>query len=205
MWRSKRVLIALTAVAAAVGCASTNMVSVWKDDSAGDLRFQKVMVLAMGSDQAIRRQAEDAFVRALPKQVTGVASYTVLSDADMRNKDTVVAKVQEAGCDAAAVYRLVSVDTQQSYVPGTTYVTGYGAPYYGTFGGYWGATSAVVYEPGYLVEDQVIQIECNVYKVADGKIVWSGRSETLNPGSTMDLIDDVVFTTIDQMKADKVF
>jgi hypothetical protein len=198
------------ALVALVGCASTNISSVWKDPAPSGTPFKKVMVISMAQDASVRRVAEDSFVRSLPKNVTGVASYTVLGNTDMRDTTSVVQQVKASGVDGAIVYRLVSVDKQTSYVPGTTTVVGgygypgYGYPYYGSFGGYYGYGAAVSYSPGYLVEEQIIQVEANGYSLADEKLVWSARSETIDPSSVQSLIDDVVIVTIDQMRRDKI-
>jgi hypothetical protein len=41
-----------------------------------------------------------------------------------------------------------------------------------------------VYSPGYYTTDKTYFLECNLYDLKqDGKLVWSGQSETYNPSS----------------------
>jgi hypothetical protein len=181
-------------------CTSTKISSVWTDPEAGLSPFQKVVVIALGRDQTLRRTAEDTFVRSLPSKVQGIPSYTLLPGEGMPELSDVREGVRAAAADGVVVYRLVSVEKQESYVPGTA--SGY--PYYGTFGSYWGYTAPVVYEPGYLVEDQIVRVETNAYAVADEKLLWTAQSETLNPGSAQLVIDDVVLATIQEMRKSKI-
>ena len=38
-----------------------------------------------------------------------------------------------------------------------------------------------VYDPGYVREDQLVNFDTNIYRVADEKLLWAGRSQTSNP------------------------
>jgi hypothetical protein len=199
---SDKVVFALLAL---VGCApSTQISTVWKDPSAGATPFKRVIVCVIGRDQSMRRVAEDAFVQSLPKGVAGVPSYSIMGDTNMQDTLAVRAKVKESGCDGVVLYRLVGVDKETRYVPGTTYTMGYGYPYYGTWGGYYGYASSMAYSPGYMTEDKIIQVECNAYSVSDERLEWTARSETINPASVQSLIDDVVRVTVTQMRTDKI-
>jgi hypothetical protein len=43
---------------------------------------------------------------------------------------------------------------------------------------------AIVYSPGYLQKDTTVRVETNLYAVTepDGALVWTGMSDTFNPG-----------------------
>jgi hypothetical protein len=39
----------------------------------------------------------------------------------------------------------------------------------------------MVYDPGYLRTDTIVQVETKVYALMDDKLIWAGLSETFNP------------------------
>jgi hypothetical protein len=192
------------ALATLIGCAATNISSAWKDAAAGTAPFKKVMVVAMSQDMSMRRIAEDTFVKSLPKNVQGVTSYTFIPEDELKDVAKVKERCVQGGIDGVVVYHLVAVDKETRYVPGTTYYTSGAYPYYGSFGPYWGASYGMVYEPGYVTEDKIVQIESNAYAVADEKLMWTVRSETINPGSAQQVIDEVVALTVQKLHEDKV-
>ena len=184
---------AVLAVAAAeLGCASTRITSTWRDPGVGAVRFRKVVGVALARDATLRRLAEDEFVRALGP-AAALAGYAVIPDEEVRDRDKAKARVEAAGADGVVVFRLVGVEPEQRWVPPT---------YYGHAWGYWGWAAPVVYDPGYLQTDRIVQVETTVYRVADARLVWAARSETFNPESAEDLIAGVVRTVVDAVRKD---
>jgi hypothetical protein len=177
-----------------VACASTRITSTWRDPGVGTVQFRKVVGIALTQDTTLRRVAEDEFVRTAGPDVA-VAGYTVVPDDEMRDRAIVKARVESAGADGAVVFRLASVETQERWVPPTTY---------GNAWGYWGFAAPMVYEPGYLTTDQIVQVETTAYNVADARLVWAARSETLNPSDAQQLIDEVVRAVVDEMRKEKL-
>jgi hypothetical protein len=182
------------ALLAVVACATTRITSTWRDPGIGPVQFRKVVGIALTQDATLRRVAEDEFVRTVgPDQA--IAGYTVLPDTEMRDRAIVQARVEAAGADGAVVFRLANVETQERWVPPTTY---------GNAWGYWGFAAPLVYEPGYLTTDRIVQVETTVYNVADARLVWAARSETLNPSDAQSLIDDVVRAVVAEMREAKL-
>jgi hypothetical protein len=190
--RSPIVLAAFCALAAA--CASTKLTSTWRDPAIGPLQFRKVVGIALTADATLRRLAEDEFVRAVGA-TQGVAGYTLIPDDELRDRERARARLEAAGVDGAVVFRLASVEQRERWVPPTTY---------GTMWGYWGQVGPMVYEPGYLATDQYVQVETAAYSVSDARLVWAGRSQTINPSSAEDLIDDVVRVSVEALRAEQL-
>jgi hypothetical protein len=84
----------------------------------------------------------------------------------------------------------VGVEAEQRWVPPT---------YYGHAWGYWGWAAPVVYDPGYLQTDRIVQVETTLYRVSDARLVWAARSETFNPESAEELIAGVVRAVVQAM------
>lgn len=183
-------LAALLAGVVALGCATTRITSTWRDPAVGPVQFRKVVGIALSQDATLRRLAEDEFVRTVGPGVA-VAGYSVVPDDEVRDRDRARARIEAAGLDGAVVFRLAGVETQERWVPPTTY---------GSAWGYWGYAAPLVYEPGYLVTDQYVQVETAAYTVSDARLVWAARSETINPTSAHGLIDEVVRAAVAAMR-----
>jgi hypothetical protein len=189
-------LIAIATLLAfwSAGCTSTRITSTWRDPGVGPVQFSRVVGLALTQDTTLRRIAEDEFVRAAGSS-GAIAGYGVVPDEEMSDKTRVQQRVEASGADGAAVFRLVSVETEERWVPPTTY---------GTAWGYWGLASRRVYEPGYLATDRIVQVETAVYDVASARLIWAARSETINPTDAHALIDEVVHAVVAEMREAKL-
>jgi hypothetical protein len=176
-------LVALLATA----CASTQLVSTWKDPGTSQVYFRNVIAVAPVKDPAMRRAMEDELAREI-KNTHAVPSYTVLSEEELSDPEKLKEKVQALGFDGMVVFRIVSVDKEATWVPGT-----YAGPYW-AFGG-WPA-----YDYGYVQTDTVVRVDTNVYSVPDNKLVWASASKTFNPGSAQKLVDSVAKAVAKEMK-----
>lgn len=185
---------ALLALGLAAGCASTQLTSVWRDPGLAPQQFSKVVGIALSQDTTLRRVAEDEFVRAVGP-AHAVAGYAVIPDDEVQDKERARARLLAAGFDAAVVFRLVGVDERKTWVPPT---------YYGGLYGYWGWAAPMVYEPGYLVTDRIVQVESNLYAVQGERLVWSAHSETIDPKNAEQLIDDVVKVVVAALRKEKL-
>ena len=190
----RRSALACLALVLALACASTHLTSTWRDPGVGPIQFRKVAGLALSQDATLRRVAEDAFVTSVGPQYA-VAAYSLIPDDEIRDKDKVRQRLEAAGVDGAVIFRLVAVDERKTWVPPTTY---------GGFGGYYGWAAPMVYQPGYLATDRVVQVETTLYSVAQARLIWAARSETLNPKSAQETIDGVVKAVVAAMRKDKL-
>jgi hypothetical protein len=182
------------------GCAtsSTHLVNTWKDPSAPGTRFKKVLTVCACEDDGTRRTVEDRLAAAIKGSEP---SYSVLTDDQLGDRERTKAALRDGGFDGVVMLRLVSVDKSQTYVPGSAYVVPAG--YYSMYGG-WGyggyAAYGAVYDPGYVREDQLVNFDTNIYRVADEKLLWASRSQTDNPSSVNELIDSIIAETAKEMK-----
>jgi hypothetical protein len=183
-----RLALVLTLVGTLAACSSTTteLTNVWRDPTVSSIHFNKVLVVCMSRDQGFRRTVEDRIVSDISN---GVASYTILSEEELRDRDRAKAKVKELGFDGAVITRVAQVEKEQQYMPGTVYATP--GPY-SPMWGYWGYGWGTAYSPGYVVETQHVQVTTNVYSVKDEKLVWASRSKTTDPSSVTNLVDEVV-------------
>jgi hypothetical protein len=156
-------------------CAnSTQMVATWRDPSAPMLQPQRTLAVFMSNEPGMRRMVEDKMAARLPG---GMASYRVIPDGQMSPVDSVRARVQTMGFDAAVIMRLVDVSTQVTEVATRPDFYGYW--------GYWGSA----YNPVYYQTNELYSVETTLYSMHDGHMLWMGRSQTVDPKNANKLAD----------------
>ena len=197
--------VALAVIGAwATSCGtSTELVNRWSDQTYQGQPGQKMMIIALTDNERRQYTWEGAFSKALQQvKVQPIAGSQVMPRGAELQEGDLKQKIHESGANLVAVTRLVAVDKETSYVPGTTaYVPAPG--YYGMYG-YYHSSYAYVNEPGYYQENTIVKLETNVYDVATEKLVWSGLTHTLNPETGQDVANGVAYTIVDDMVASKV-
>ena len=199
------VMVALLAIAVfVVSCGTTTtMTQRWSDPAYVGQPGQKMMVIALAKSERNQMVWESAFSQALTKEkVTPLVGSKFLPPNNAADEATLKQVVKESGANLAAVTRLIAVDKETSYVPGSTYYTPAPA-YYGMYG-YYNSAYAMVHDPGYYQENTIVKLETNVYDVASEKLVWSGVTETLNPETAQDVANSVAYKVTEDMVKSKV-
>jgi hypothetical protein len=187
----------------AAGCASTQIASSWRDPADKGGAVKKVVVFVAAQDDAIRRLAENRAVQSLPRGTVGVPSYTLFEKPET-DVDKVKARLAKEGFDGALISRLVSHDRSEAYVPPQTHIVQpypfytY-RPYYRSFYGYYPEAYAYT-TPGYVSETQRYLVETLLYRLPEGKPVWSAVSETVNPDSKIALVNEIVRVVTQQLR-----
>ena len=194
MTRFSVCLLFLFAWLLVAGCATTELKDSWRNPEVATIQFRKVVVLAITGGAALRQSAEDELVRQAPRG-NMVAAYTFISDQDLGNTEKLKQLVKEAGFDGAVVFRILGTEKQQTYVPG--HYTGAGTGLWGYYGNAW----PLAMDPGYVVTNTFVEVETRVYSVADEKLVWAGRSETMDPQSVRELVDSVAKAVAKELRA----
>lgn len=176
-----RPVVAFIFVVALAGCSATTIVTQWQAPEVTSLRFTKVLSLALAPDTPLRHMAEEELCRQVAP-VPCKPAYFVVPEAMMQHKDAAKALVQRAGFDGAVVLRVVSANEKVTYVP----------PTYGpTFWGYYGYAAPIAYQPGYYRSDEIVRVEVSIYSLVEDRLLWVATTETMNPKSVPDLVDEV--------------
>jgi len=162
----------------------TKLVQSWADPSVKSYKFSKVLTVAVIEAPEIRRIAESAMARNI-KKFKAIPSCTVLEKGEERDVEAAKRKLRAEGFDGAVVLRMVSGDNKIQYVAPTM-----PDPYLS----YWSYNTwawPINATPGYIKYDQIVQLETLFYSIKDGKLLWSGVSETSNYGDVSNLIDQI--------------
>ncbi len=197
----------MVAVLGLVSCASnTKLYERWHDGEYAGPKLKKVLVLGIFKDDIQRRAFEAAFVNEVDG--TGkraVAGYTLMPNAeDFDNKEEIIAAVNKIGADSVLITSFKGVIEKQREVPARVdYVPRMGRSYgrygYG-YGGYYGSTYETVYRPGYTTTDTIVQLEIRVYAVQTEKLVWAGKTKSVNASSSEKIIEDLANLVVADMK-----
>ena len=184
------------ALLASAGCTTDRLVHSWTEPSVKKLQFNRVVAVAMTTDGPLRRLAESEMVRIIGP--TGVASSQVLKDGEMGDVEKVRARLASEGFDGAITIRLVDVNTQVRTARDPVPVAYYQVWSY--YSHYWIADRP----PDYWTAEQTLQVEVNIYSLKDGKLLWTGTSETARPRLVETLVKDVAELVSRRLKSERL-
>lgn len=192
----RRLLTLLPVALLLSSCSSTRVVTQWRDPATTQLRFSKVLALCITKEQSVRRAAEGE----LCKQISSVEckpAYLAIPDSmiEKGERDEAKALVKRSGFDGAVVIRVVDTREKVTYVP----------PTYGpTFWGYYGYAWPMAYDPGYYRTDQILRLETSIYSLTQDQLLWVGTTETMNPRSMPETIEEVAKAVRDELEREKL-
>jgi len=200
-------LAALLATSALADAKSTKLVASWKNPQYAGPHFRRILVLGMSAKPGVRADFEDALSKLVARDgVEAIPGNTILLRPEGTTLDLnyLKSQVKSFKIDAVIVSRLVKVDKNTTFIPGSAYVVPY--PYYSSFYGYYGAVYPVVYSPDYLREDTTVRVETNVYAVTsdEGELVWTGVSDTFNPSSADKAIEGLSKLLVKELQKQSV-
>jgi len=188
--------VLVVALLASAGCTTDRLVHSWTEPSLKKLQFDRVIAVAMTADGPLRRLAESEMVRIIgPK---AVASSQMLTEQELGDVDKVRAKLASEGFDGAITMRLVDSKVQLRTARDPVPIAYYQVwSYYGT---YWIADKG----PDYMTAEQTLQVEVNIYSLKDGKLLWTGISETERPRLVETLVKDVAELVSRRLKSERL-
>ncbi len=154
----------------------TTIVNSWRDPevTVNTDEIHKFVVAALLKNETVRRKVEDDMAALFPGKA--VQSYKELGIGDLKeNEDFYNSKLKSEGYDGVVVMRLVNIDKNTRYVPGSYPV------YYRSWRGFWGYSYPGYYDPGYYTTDKIYNVEVNVYSLKRDKLIWTGNTSTIDP------------------------
>jgi hypothetical protein len=190
--------VGMVALACVVATAAPQLKSSWRNMDPAATPVSNIIVIGFTKDQAARRLAEDALAAEIRKLgAKAVPSYTIIPSQLPKEAAAIKEQVVSGGFDGALVARVAGVSQEQSWDPGFAPVM---PTYYATPWTYWGYWYPYAWDPFYLQTDTIVRIETIVYSVKGEVMIWSGLSESTNPGSVRTLIRQVAGPVAADMK-----
>ena len=189
---------AVVLLAGAVLIAAPKLRSSWRNPDPAAAPVSRVVVIGFTSEIATRRAMEDGLTAEIRKHGgSAEPSYSLVPGPLPKEPAALKEKVAAAGFDGAVVVRVSSVNREQYWDPGyVSVVPGY---YYSPWS-YWGHYYPYAWDMGYMRTQTIVQLETTVYALKGEVLIWSGLSETSNPGSVRKLIQDVSVAVGEDLK-----
>jgi hypothetical protein len=182
-----------------ISCGSnTSIVHSWKEPNSNltKEKFKKVLVVALIKDEATRRMIENKIAARNP---IFHSSFAFLNEKNLDlSKEERINILNSENFDGAITMRLVSVQKETYYVPGTNT----GAYYNNGFSNWYGAYSYNYYTPGYYNEETSYIVETNIFSLTQNKLIWTGTTKSLNIDDISRTTDEIIEEVIHQMKKD---
>jgi hypothetical protein len=158
-------------------------------------KLNKVLVVAFLRDEASRRVAEEQMAELLKGKA--IPSYAYFGEEiKSLNEAAVRELLQKDDFDGAVVMRLVDVSKEVNYTPGNTNTYPF---YFRTFGGYYRRGWNYYSTPERYYTTRSYSVETNVYSVKQDKLIWSGLTETTDPGGVGKLVAEISNTICKKM------
>jgi len=174
-----------------MSCASTSLLSTWKDESySGDVK--NVLIIAVVEKLGVRRVLERQYVFLLKGYgVDAVPSHEILPADKMMDKNAILSMIGGIGIDSVLISSLVSKDKL---------ITDLG---YSAYDGWYGHYS---YNYGHISIDDIFNLENSLYDVKREKLIWSTLSETfiVEGGSTFKEIRPFIEVILKNLSRDKL-
>ena len=128
---------------ALVSCGSTTSVTAsYKEPNLKNESYKKVFVAALTDNTYAQQAVENSMSKLLSdRNVSSIKSMDVLppnfrKTAEKKDKELVVQKMREKGCDAIMTIALIDAKQETRYVQQSTPYYPIGVPFYGGFGTY---------------------------------------------------------------------
>ena len=179
-------------------CGGTKLSNPWINSAYEGRYLKNVLVVAI-SDQFEKKKLESAFAKHFKEH--GVRTVSLASTTEKKELTSAEVRAEAArlSMDAIFTVRVVSISEKEVIdridpPPEASPDWSYSFPIYNL------QTPPVEYT----IEEKDIVVESNLYDVSTGELMWRVRSETIKPGSTSNLIDEISRTVMKNIKADRL-
>jgi len=196
----------------AMSCSSsTKMTGSWmnKEAVSANKEYKQFFVSAFVDNIQVRQGIEATLANEVQSRgkmaVKSIDHYppSFSNTKTPPSREELLSIIRATGSDGIITVVVKEKDSETRYVPGTTSFAPYPSyGYYGSYYGYYGYNSIAFSTPGYYTTEKYYFLETNVYDAATEQILWSGQSQTLNPGSLESFERDYIVALVSQMKKD---
>lgn len=176
-----KILLFITIIFIFSGCSSTTLVGSWIDPEVKSVEGKSIAIFCLTPKIGVRDKVETTMADMLKaKGVNASRSLDFITPGKM-DQEIITKILQQNKVTSVILVSLLDAQKETHYVPGSTayYPSYYGRPYYG----YYGSVYSNVYDPGYYSTTTSYFIECNAYRLSDGKLAYSSQSKAVDPSS----------------------
>ena len=189
-------------------CSKTSLVSNWENTEVhAKIPFNSFAIVAVMGAKMSSNIFEQGVINSFRKKgITVIRDDSHFQSKDKYTKKQFQDSLKNTQVDAVMFFKLLGLVKERSYVPPTSYYSPYGGPYYGRYNypysyPYW--YPSYDYTPGYWTVDDNFEIEMAVY-TTDDKLLYTARTNTLNPKGSIDLGESVGKKIYKNLKKHKI-
>lgn len=200
---------------ALAGCSGTALVNSWDNASYAARPLHRVMVYVQTKDALTSNSAEDDLATSLQSQVDAISAYQVFGTTGMtpppaQDRAKIRALLQAKGFDGVLVARLSNIKKSEHYVPPEPVGSfwgedGFAGPYgdwgWGGYGAYYSPPAML---PGYSYTQTDYYVDCVLYAIPSGDLVWSAQTRSTDPDNKRKMIDEITRVFSANLKAANV-
>lgn len=188
--------------AATAKSKGTKLLSSWSDPSVPIISGKKVLVVFIDSDLEKRKAVESEMAKYIKNSVLG---YTLLSDRSMlENNEATRFQLKRHAIDY--IVALHFDGTVPQFDAKTTNVYKDQADFGSVAGmyGYWDNGWKSAYQQQSITKNNktIVQIETKVFDVPTEKMIWTSKSQTMNPQNADEAVGGVIKANADAMRKD---
>ena len=191
------------ALALLASCATSRLVAQQSNPDYVGKSFKSVMVVAVTSDELIRRTFEDRMVALLAKRGTkGIPAYTVIGSRGQVEEADLRQAIARSGAEGVLMTRVTRIDRSSGTVPGSTVAVGIG---WGGFYGYYSTVwQTVEVAPQKITGPSWTVSETRLFDAKNGVLAWTGVMDTRENDDLGAALTQYVGVIFDAMVNDRV-
>ena len=188
------------ALALFAGCATSKLVSQQSNPDYVGKSFKSVMVVAVTTDELIRRTYEDRMVALLGQRGTkGIPAYAAVGSRGQVEEADLRQAIARSGAEGVLVTRVTRIDRSSGTVPGATVMVGVG--FYGYYSTVWqtvNVSAQKVTGPSWTVS------ETRLFDAKNGALAWTGVMDTRENDDLGAALTQYINVIFDAMVSDRV-
>ena len=188
-------------------CATSRLVSQQSNPEYVGKSFKTIMVVAVTSDDLLRRSYEDRIVGLLAKRGRkGIPAYAAVGTQGKIEEAQLRQAIDRSGADGVLITRVTNVDRSSGTVSGATVAVGVGVgPGWGGFYGFYsGVWQSVDLPPEQIVGPKWTASETRLFDARSGALAWTGVVDTRESDSFASALTEYINVIFDAMVNDRV-
>jgi hypothetical protein len=195
------------ALALLAGCAASRLVSQQSNPDYVGKSFKSILVVAVTSDELLRRNYEDRIVALLAKRGRkGIPAYAAVGKRGTVEEAQLRQAIAQSGADGVLITRVTSVERSSGTVSGATVAVGVGVgPGWGGFYGFYsGVWQTVDVPPEQIIGPKWTASETRLFDARNGALAWTGVVDTRESDNFAAALTQYIDVIFDAMVNDRV-
>jgi hypothetical protein len=186
-------------------CGTSRLVSQQSNPDYVGKSFKSVMVVAVTSDEMVRRTYEDRMVALLGERgLKGIPAYSLFGKRGKVEEAELREAIARSGAEGVMITRVTRVDKTSGTASGATITAGYGYGWGGFYGYYDGVWQTVTTAPQQISGPTWMLSETRLFDAKNGALAWSGVVDTRETDNTGAALTGYVGLVFDAMVRDRV-